>query len=222
MTSDNWKVGREGPRLLWIDLETTGFDPATGEILEVAAIVTGRHLEVLAEVVSTVCVPRSVLDSMHPEARAMHEASGLLRDLGRGGMGLPNIEARILVMLGRQFSADELIMLAGNSVGQFDRRWLDHHMPGLASLLHHRVVDVSSLREACRFTGMMVGRVEGGKPHRAKADLKAAIGYLRAFRREVQALRKQAILGDAEREAEPQAHDVKKLWEEISAGLVEV
>ena len=39
--------------------------------------------------------------------------------------------------------------LAGNSV-HFDRMFLCKYMPELASYLHYRIVDVSTVKELCR------------------------------------------------------------------------
>ena len=50
--------------LVWIDLEMTGLSPETDHIIEIATVVTDRHLNVLAEGPSmAVHQPKALLES---------------------------------------------------------------------------------------------------------------------------------------------------------------
>ena len=51
-------------RLVWVDLETTGLDPATDLILEVAVVVTDPDLEVLAGDAWLIAHPRVVYETV--------------------------------------------------------------------------------------------------------------------------------------------------------------
>src|SRR5690554_1001430 len=65
--------------LVWMDLEMTGLDPARHVIVEIATIVTGDHLEVVAEGPDLVVhQPPEALAAMEDVVREMHTASGLL------------------------------------------------------------------------------------------------------------------------------------------------
>lgn len=46
--------------------------------------------------------------------------------------------------------------LAGNTVSM-DRRFIEKYMPRLGSHLHYRTVDVSSIKELCRYDQALVG-----------------------------------------------------------------
>jgi oligoribonuclease len=106
----------------------------------------------------------------------MHVRSGLAAAaVGRGssrtlvGAGLANI-----LPLGHT------LHLAGNSV-HFDRGFLARYWPGIASLFHHRHLDVSSIRMLGeRVTSAPQLAVE--KPHRAMQDVRRSIAELRHWR----------------------------------------
>lgn len=44
--------------------------------------------------------------------------------------------------------------MAGNSIGA-DKKFLEKYMPQFMSHLHYRVVDVSTIKELCRFVSSM-------------------------------------------------------------------
>lgn len=75
--------------------------------------------------------------------------------------------------------------LAGSTVG-FDRRWLRHQMPKLEALFSHRSVDVSSVVELAKRWAPTVyearPKAKDGAAHRALADVRESIAYLRYFR----------------------------------------
>lgn len=73
--------------------------------------------------------------------------------------------------------------LAGSTVG-FDRKWLREHTPKLEALFSYRSVDVSSLTELAKRWAPAVyeARPKAGAAHRALADVRESISYLRFFR----------------------------------------
>ena len=65
--------------LIWIDLEMTGLDPDTDQIIEIATIVTDSQLEILAEgPVVAIHQPDSILDRMDEWNTSHHTGSGLV------------------------------------------------------------------------------------------------------------------------------------------------
>ena len=64
--------------LIWIDLEMTGLSPETDLIIEIATIVTDKHLTVLAEgPVIAVHQSAAVMAAMDDWNRKQHGGSGL-------------------------------------------------------------------------------------------------------------------------------------------------
>jgi len=165
-------------KLAWIDLETTGLDPADGEILEVAVKVTDRHLNELVTYHSLVD-PNFDIDTLFESdcdsfVREMHQKSGLydaLKEAEKKSELNENVDFD-LVQIFKEHKEDGLY-LAGSSV-HFDIRWLHHHWPQVMEQVHHRAVDVSSTRvQMASLTGE--DWVYPKKHHRALADVDESI-----------------------------------------------
>lgn len=164
-------------KLLWIDIETTGLDPHTNHILEVGMIVT-ENMNTIGMCNYVVRQPAAVLTTMPPEVAAMHEASGLSREVSDtyGNFTLAQVEVLSRTFIRNHFGDLEPVVIAGNTIS-FDRGFLKVHMPTLASRFHYRQLDVSSLKIA--FEGMLgVAPYPKKKAHRAIDDLHESIGEL--------------------------------------------
>ena len=91
-------------RIMWLDLETTGLDPETGLILEVAVVVTNRWLKELAR--ESIVIPHSVealeAAGMDDFVRDMHTENGLLDEVtgkdGFQGLSASDAEHRLLAL----------------------------------------------------------------------------------------------------------------------------
>ena len=178
------------PSLLWLDLETTGLDPARGFILEAGWIMTSRTPWLESDWGSprySAVLPFD-LDAapLDDGVRAMHQASGLRDEcralFDQGHLEYPRtlrkIEDDILDTLGSPVDAPEAPYLAGASV-HFDLAWLRVHMPRVAARVSYRVYDVSAMVLFCRSLGMPKPEELKNKPHRTLPDLDNAIGLAR-------------------------------------------
>lgn len=137
-----------------IDIETTGLDPESGHILEVAAVLFNHDMSENASTrllcVDEVGIAKVAERDLDPFILKMHTESGLLDELDAVEWdaqetaecyeGLCNIVATWHEMLGGKQP------MLGSSV-HFDRAWLKVHMPELEALFSHRNIDASSLRE---------------------------------------------------------------------------
>lgn len=184
--------------LLWVDLETTGLDPAQDNIIEVAAVVTSEALERLGfEFESLVKPGDAAFDRLQSDevVRKMHSENGLLADLveARGPDVLDTIsvvDGHLSVALGEWNESNgresgDKFLLAGSGVSRFDRHFMQVHMPLTYKMLHYSELDISSVRKAW---GMWArepwpGEVaRGSGNHRARGDIEAAIAEATAFR----------------------------------------
>ena len=81
MSDDASATATQAPngRMVWIDLEMTGLDPQTDEVVEIAVIVTEADLTEIDDGLSIVIKPNDApLAAMDDVVVAMHTASGLI------------------------------------------------------------------------------------------------------------------------------------------------
>lgn len=186
-------------KFLWCDLETTGLDPKHDLILEVGFIVTDAQLTIL-DSFSRV-VGRSPVDlvRMAPAARDMHTKNGLAKActdaFEKEGFNEGLVERAAVQFIEKHFFPDPLPgqlvqlekpMLFGNSI-HFDRGFIRAHMAQVESLLHYRMVDVSSFKILAKeWYDVVFPKPDfGNASHRVAADLTASIAELMFYREEV-------------------------------------
>jgi oligoribonuclease len=173
----------EQDRLVWIDLEMTGLDPAQHQIVEIATLITDASLEIVAEGPDLVIhQPESALEAMNEWCTVHHTASGLVQKVRASTVSLAEAEGRTLEIVA-QCCAAGTAPLAGNSI-HVDRFFLRHHMPKLEAHLHYRNVDVTSVKElARRWMPKTFSRLpKKSDSHRAMDDIRESIAELRFYR----------------------------------------
>jgi oligoribonuclease len=173
---------RSPENLVWIDLETTGLDPDSRVILEIACLVTDKDLCELGDGIDLVVHNEGhAIGQLDPWCRTQHAASGLLEASRTSITTLAAAEAEALAYV-RKHCLSGRSPLCGNSVC-FDRRFLIRHMPKLETYLHYRNVDVSSIKELVRrWRPTVVDKVTKTSRHRALDDIRESIAELRLYR----------------------------------------
>jgi len=173
----------ENDRLVWIDCEMTGLDPAIDELVEIAVVVTDFNLEILDPGLQLVIkASDAAMANMDEFVQNMHATSGLDKEIPHG-LPLAEAEARVLEYVRRFVPLERKAPLAGNTIGT-DRMFLAKYMPALDAYLHYRNVDVSSIKELSR---RWLPRVYFNAPekhggHRALADILESIRELQYYR----------------------------------------
>ncbi len=171
-------------RLVWIDCEMTGLDPAKDALVEIAVLVTDGELNVLGDGVDLVIAPPDgALDLMDDVVRTMHTRSGLLQALSTGGVPMAEAQRACLDYVKAHVPEQRKAALAGNTV-HMDRLFIARDMPELEGWLHYRNVDVSSFKElAKRWYPQIVanGPAKHGN-HRALGDIVDSVRELRFYR----------------------------------------
>ncbi len=134
-------------KLMWLDLEMTGLNPATDLILEIAVIITDYDFTEISRYISKVKNTRSQLQERldsnvwwndYPENKK------LFLDQSSQGQSLAKIEQDVIELID-QIAADEVIFLAGNSIHS-DRKFIARYWPALDQRLHYRMLDVSAFK----------------------------------------------------------------------------
>lgn len=175
--------------VVWLDLETSGLDARNCEILELAFAYAPEDPTVITVRDSMVFPCMSDPRDWHPEVVAMHSANGLLAACVKAYKASSlQTASRLQTAVKRHFfrekaarrvrrrlpqlPGNEKFILAGNSV-HFDLGFLREHIPELAELFSHRLLDVSAAKLFCRSLGYEPPKRV--PVHRAAYDVEASI-----------------------------------------------
>lgn len=162
--------------IFWVDMEMTGLDPKENVIIEFAHIITDLKLNPLDQYHAVIYQPQSELDKMDEWNMRTHGESGLTAKIPQG-KPLAEVESEVIDRL-KHFFPEEKPILAGNSIHQ-DRKFIDTYTKRLASLLHYRMIDVSSFKQIYKHCFQLTYQKE--TPHRALDDIQASIDELKFY-----------------------------------------
>lgn len=164
-------------KLLWIDLEMTGLDHTKHVIIEVACEVTDFNFKTLASYEALIKHPDGALENMNQWSREQHAASGLAERIKKEGRPEKEVVHELVGFIKAQFASEPAI-LAGNSIHN-DRRFITQHWPEVESLLHYRMLDVSSFKIVMQAKyGIEFAKKD---VHRAFDDIQASIAELQYY-----------------------------------------
>jgi oligoribonuclease len=174
-------------RVLWVDLEMTGLNPAKDRVIEVAAIVTDWDLNELDRFESGVRhdpgVLRMLFDNNPWFAGQPDQVAELLK-LSSDSRAEDEVQKKFVEFIDKYFKKDEPALLAGNSI-HMDRQFIRRWWPDVEKRLHYRMLDVSAWKV------VMVGKygVEYNKleRHRALDDIRESIEELEFYLAKIKA-----------------------------------
>lgn len=168
--------------LIWIDLEMTGLDTVNDVIIEIATIVTDKHLNELAEgPVLAIRQSEATMQAMDEWNTRQHGQSGLIERVLQSKTRMRDAEVATLEFLSNWVDEGASPM-CGNSICQ-DRRFLARQMPELERYFHYRNLDVSTLKIlAQQWAPAVAAGFEKESTHRALADIRDSIAELAWYR----------------------------------------
>ncbi len=168
--------------LIWIDLEMTGLDTVSDQIIEIATIVTDQDLnEKAVGPVLAVGQSQEVLDAMDEWNTRQHGSSGLTARVLESDLSVEDAQLQTLEFLAKHVNAGASPM-CGNSICQ-DRRFLARQMPALEEYFHYRNLDVSTLKIlAQRWAPQVAKGYTKESSHRALDDIRDSIAELDYYR----------------------------------------
>lgn len=175
-------MAQSADNLAWIDLEMTGLSPEKERIIEVATIVTDKHLEILAVgPVLAIYQSDEVLAGMDAWNQKTHGNSGLVARVRVSDIDETEAARRTIEFLSQWIPPGKSPM-AGNSICQ-DRRFLAIHMPALEAFFHYRNLDVSTVKElAARWAPKLKDGFKKKNTHQALDDIRESIEEMRYYR----------------------------------------
>lgn len=176
--TDNDRAGN----LIWIDLEMTGLNTDSDTIIEIATIVTDRHLNELAEGPDLVVgQPKAVMDAMDEWNTRQHGETGLTDRVLQSKATARQAELATLDFLSKWVDAG-ISPMCGNSICQ-DRRFMAREMPELERYFHYRNLDVSTLKIlAQQWAPDVAAGFNKESSHRALSDIRDSIAELKWYR----------------------------------------
>ncbi len=174
---------KNNEHLIWIDLEMTGLSPTRDRIIEIATVITDKHLNIIAEGPQlAVYQPEEQLALMDSWNVKQHNASGLVKRVRESTITERDAEIQTLEFL-RPYIDKGKSPMCGNSICQ-DRRFLCNYMKELAVFFHYRNLDVSTLKElAQRWVPSLAKAIDKkNSKHLAMDDIKDSIAELAYYR----------------------------------------
>lgn len=168
--------------LIWVDLEMTGLNPDCDRILEIATVVTNKHLEIVAEgPVFAIHQPSSVLAKMDEWNTNQHTKTGLIERVIASKIKESDAEKTTLEFLAKYVPTNKS-PICGSSICQ-DRRFLYKHMPKLEQYFHYRNLDVSTLKIlAKQWYPKIASKFTKNSQHQALSDIYDSIAELQFYR----------------------------------------
>ena len=168
--------------LIWIDLEMTGLDTVDDSIIEIATIVTDKHLNEIAEgPVLAIGQAQATMDAMDEWNTRQHGETGLTARVLESDVTVASAAARTIEILS-EWVDEGASPMCGNSICQ-DRRFMAREMPALEAFFHYRNLDVSTLKIlATLWAPPVAAGFTKESTHRALADIRDSIAELIWYR----------------------------------------
>lgn len=182
--------------IVWIDVETTGLNELSDELLEVGAVVTDTSGKPMSESPFHALIRHDdlsdVMNKTTPSVLEIHSMSGLWTDLWYSPLTETHDEVAsrmrgwILECVGESYGT---LYFGGNSPyldRSFVRRWL----PSVAQIISHRTLDMTSVSLFASFTSEIEPYRRNRHSHRAVNDVLESVEEFSHYASRVEHLNK--------------------------------
>lgn len=169
--------------LIWIDLEMTGLDINKDQIIEIATLITDKHLNIL-DIGPDLVISQNnkILDSMNQWNKNTHSKSGLLKLVKESVCTLKQAEIKTIDFL-KKWVIPNSSPMCGNSI-YHDRLFLNKYMPNLFLYFHYRSIDVSTVKSLIEFwKPELFNKIKKINKHRAMSDITESLNELIFYRK---------------------------------------
>jgi oligoribonuclease len=158
----------------------TGLDPVEDRILEVAAIATDWNFKEVAKFEAVVKVDSKLMKQrmVGDFWEKFSDVREALMEQNKSGKSSSKVEDELLKFIKDNFSDDEKVLLAGNSIHQ-DRKFIANEWQRLDVILHYRMLDVSAWKVV--FEGKYGKKFAKPNAHRALDDIRGSIEELKYY-----------------------------------------
>eukprot|EP01133_Synstelium_polycarpum_P015766 gene15766-18742_t len=161
----------------------TGLDVSKDRIMEMAVIITDDQLEVIEKGPDLVIhLADDDLEKMNDWCIKHHGESGLTQKCKESKITLEEAEKQMVEFISKYVDRGQC-PLAGNTVHE-DKKFLLKEMPAFTSMLHYRIVDVSTVKELTRrwYPDLFDKAPQKRYLHRSLADIEDSIEELKFYR----------------------------------------
>lgn len=171
-------------RIAWLDVESTGIDASSCNLLEVACIVTDMELNILDEEGYRAVIKYSPEEVVEMQAKTdpyvldMHSNTGLWDELPNG-KPKETVDEELLAYIQKFAPEYRQAFLGGNSI-TLDRNFIIPNLKKVGEHLHYQSIDVTTiaiLAEA--WYGLSF---EKSYLHAALSDIKESVNQLKYFK----------------------------------------
>lgn len=175
--------------LCWIDLETTGLNPDSCQILEIGLLLTDSKLQRLDSRSWVIGHSAYVLGGMDEWCLRQHGKTGLIADCAGAKLGRERVESEVLdyLLAITQAAGGELegrVPMCGASI-HFDRAFLRKWMSRVEQWFYYGNLDVSSVEKLARLWYPELKPWEGRELHRVDPDNEDAVAELAYYREHI-------------------------------------
>lgn len=127
-------------RYVSVDIETTGLNPDTDQVLQIAAVVDTDPAIPVEQLPTYTAILKHTRVSGSPFAMAMN--AGLLSTIADGKAAVyPEVAVKELLAFLYAYATNNKIVAAGKNFASFDRQFLRQLDPNLNQVFHHRSID---------------------------------------------------------------------------------